>query len=343
MGELTLRPSSECQFDIAVLGEVMLRFDPGTHRIRNARQFTVTEGGGEYNVGRSLRKVFSWRSALVTAIGTNEIGWLLEDLLLQGGMNLDHVVWKATDDRGRWNRNAVYFAEQGFGIRTPKAVYDRASSAASTLSPGDIDWDHLFGDIGVRWFHTGGIFAGLSDSCRDICQEAMDAARRHGTAVSFDVNYRPKLWSDAGGADASRLQAEQFAASADVLFGVADIDAVAGGPSEGTPAPTVIANLLRTTHSASAHDLRARAWSHASGFIDSVSLMDIAVLDRIGSGDSFAAGVIATLADGHDLAHALDVGVAHAAVTMTTPGDTSSSDPEEINSLIYGSSKEIGR
>jgi len=343
MGELTLRPKSECQFDIAVLGEVMLRLDPGTHRIRNARQFTVTEGGGEYNVGRSLRKVFSWRSALITAIGTNDVGWLLEDLLLQGGMNLDHVVWKETDDRGRWNRNAVYFAEQGFGIRTPKAVYDRASSAASTLSPGDIDWDHLFGDIGVRWFHTGGIFAGLSDSCRDICQEAMDAARRHGTVVSFDVNYRPKLWSDAGGADASRLQAEQFAASADVLFGVADIDAAVGSPHERRTEPTVIANLIRTTHSASAHDLRARAWSQTTGFVDSVSITDIAVLDRIGSGDSFAAGVIATLADGHDLEHALNVGVAHAALTMTTPGDTSSSDLDEINALISGSSREIGR
>jgi len=343
MGELTLRPKSECQFDIAVLGEVMLRLDPGTHRIRNARQFTVTEGGGEYNVGRSLRKVFSWRSALITAIGTNDVGWLLEDLLLQGGMNLDHVVWKETDDRGRWNRNAVYFAEQGIGIRTPKAVYDRASSAASTLSPGDIDWDHLFGDIGVRWFHTGGIFAGLSDSCRDICQEAMDAARRHGTVVSFDVNYRPKLWSDAGGADASRLQAEQFAASADVLFGVADIDAAVGSPHERRTEPTAIANLIRTTHSASAHDLRARAWSQTTGFVDSVSITDIAVLDRIGSGDSFAAGVIATLADGHDLEHALNVGVAHAALTMTTPGDTSSSDLDEINALISGSSREIGR
>lgn len=341
MTQLTLRPASECTYDAVVLGEVMLRFDPGTHRIRTAREFTISEGGGEYNVGRALRRVFSQRSALVTAIGNNELGWLLEDFLLQSGLTLDHVVWKDTDDRGHHHRNPLYFAERGFGRRPPRAVFDRSHSATSALAPDDVDWDHIFGTLGVRWFHTGGIFAGLSDTTYRVAVTAMDAARRHGTVVSFDVNYRPKLWSASGGTDAALRQAEEFAARADVVFGVADLaEAVS---SQTSTRPRLIANLVRTTHSASRHDLAARAWADGVGYIDSPVQPNIDVLDRIGSGDAFAAGVIAELLNGSAVQHALNVGVAHAAIAMTTAGDTSSSDPEEIRQLLLGASAQIER
>ena len=343
MNDLNLRPADECRFDVVVLGEVMLRLDPGHNRIRTTRQFSVSEGGGEYNVGRSLRRVFAQRAALVTAIGNNEVGWLLEDLLLQGGMNLDHIVWKQTDNLGRAHRNALYFAEQGFGIRSPRAVYDRAASATCALSPDDVDWDDLFGRIGARWLHTGGIFAGLSDSTHATCIAAMDAARRHGTIISFDVNFRPKLWSDTGGAEAAQRQADDFATRADVLFGVADLDAEITARHDTRRHPSVVANLIRTTHTASLHDLRARAWSAESGFIDTTGYNKINVLDRIGSGDAFAAGVIAGLLNDHNLSDAIEAGLAHAALTMTTPGDTSSSDADEINNVITGSSGDIGR
>jgi 2-dehydro-3-deoxygluconokinase len=180
-GDLTLRPPDECRFDVVTLGEVMVRFDPGEHRVRTARTFQVSEGGGEYNVGRSLRRVFGHRVATVTALGDGEVGRLLEDLLLQGGTNLDHVVWKATDDVGRVNRTPLNFTERGFGVRAPRGVYDRAHSATASMTPDDIDWEHLFGGLGVRWFHTGGIFAGLSPSTFRTAQIAIAAARRHGT------------------------------------------------------------------------------------------------------------------------------------------------------------------
>ena len=150
---LTPRPASECRFDVVTLGEVMLRLDPGVHRVRTARTFEVSEGGGEYNVGRALRRVFGHRVATVTALGDSEVGRLLEDLLLQGGTNLDHVVWRRTDDVGREHRTPLNFTERGFGARAPRGTYDRAHSATATMSPDDVDWDHLFGDLGARWFH----------------------------------------------------------------------------------------------------------------------------------------------------------------------------------------------
>ena len=335
---VTPRPASECRFDIVALGEVMLRLDPGEGRVRTARSFRVSEGGGEYNVGRSLRRVFGHRAALVTAIGDNEVGRLLEDLLLQGGMNLDHVVWKVADDGGRTHRTPINFTERGFGVRAPHGVYDRANSATAALSPDDVDWEHLFGDLGVRWVHTGGIFAGLSPSTFRTAQVAIETARRHGTVVSYDVNYRPSLWSASGGPEAHRQLTTELVDNVDVLFGVdaGSFDDEVERFAATSSALSVVATTQRTVRSASVHDWTATAWSSGTGRLDGAVHPQLAVLDRVGSGDAFAAGVIHGLLAGRTLADSLDLGIAHGALVMTTPGDTSSADARDVEHLAFG-------
>lgn len=338
MNGIVPRPASECRFDIVTLGEVMLRFDPGEGRVRTARSFRVSEGGGEYNVGRSLGRVFGHRAALVTAIGDNEVGHLLEDLLLQGGTNLDHVVWKSADDVGREHRTPLNFTERGFGVRAPHGVYDRANSATAAMVPEDVDWEQLFGDLGVRWFHTGGIFAGLSPSTFETAKVAIAAARRHGTLVSYDVNYRPSLWRASGGGDAHRRLTSELVDGVDVLFGVdADSfdDEVAHFVSASS-ALSVVATTRRSVRSASTHDWSGTTWTHQSGRLDGPVYKELAVLDRVGSGDAFAAGIIDGLLTGHTVADALGFGLAHGALTMTTPGDTSSADAREVRYLAAG-------
>jgi 2-dehydro-3-deoxygluconokinase len=195
---------SQCAFDLLSLGEVMLRLDPGEGRIRTARQFTAWEGGGEYNVARGLRKCFGLRTAVCTALVDNEVGHLLEDFILQGGVAPDFIVWQPDDGIGKSARNGLNFTERGFGVRGARGVSDRGHSAASQLRPGDFNWDHLFGTLGVRWFHTGGIFAALSESTAALTLEAVQAAARHGTVVSYDLNYRPSLWKSIGGLERAR-------------------------------------------------------------------------------------------------------------------------------------------
>ena len=333
-----LRPPSECRFDVVTLGEVMVRFDPGEGRVRTARTFQVSEGGGEYNVGRSLRRVFGHRVATVTALGDNEVGHLLEDLLLQGGTNLDHVVRKTTDDVGRENRTPLNFTERGFGVRAPRGVYDRAHSASASMTPDDVDWEHLFGTLGVRWFHTGGIFAGLSPSTFRTAQVAIETARRHGTAVSYDVNYRPSLWRAAGGQEAHRRLTTDLVDQVDVLFGVdiASFDQEVEHFVDASSALAIVATTRRTVTSASLHDWTGTAWSAASGRLDGTVHRQLHVLDRVGSGDAFAAGVVHGVLTSRTLAESLNLGIAHGALVMTTPGDTSSVDVHDVDALALG-------
>ncbi len=161
---LELRPAAECRYDVVSLGEVMLRLDPGEGRIRTARTFQAWEGGGEYNVARGLRRCFGLRGAVVTAFADNEIGRLVEDFILQGGVDTHFIQWVPYDGIGRNVRNGLNFTERGFGVRGAVGISDRGNTAASQLKPGDVDWDHIFGELGVRWFHTGGIFAALSET-----------------------------------------------------------------------------------------------------------------------------------------------------------------------------------
>jgi 2-dehydro-3-deoxygluconokinase len=335
---LSLRPASECRFDVVTLGEVMVRLDPGEQRVRSARTFQVSEGGGEYNVGRSLRRVFGHRAATVTALGDSEVGRLLEDLLLQGGTNLDHVVWKSTDDVGREHRTPLNFTERGFGVRAPRGVYDRAHSATAAMAPDDVDWDHLFGELGARWFHTGGIFAGLSPSTYSTVRVAIDAARRHGTIVSYDANYRASLWRASGGPEAHRQLTTELVDRVDVLFGVdaTTFDDEVEHFSGTSSALSVVAAPRRTVRSASVHDWTGVAWSNETGRLDGTLHEQLQVLDRVGSGDAFATGVIHGALTETPLAESLELGIAHGALVMTTTGDTSSADAIEVRDLALG-------
>src|ERR1700734_945215 len=196
---LVIRKKEECKWDLVSLGEVMLRLDPGDVRVATARQFNVWEGGGEYNVARGLRRCFGLKTAIVTALADNPIGRLLEDLMLQGGVDQSHLVWAKYDGVGRTTRNGLNFTERGFGVRAALGCSDRGHTAVSQLKPGQIDWEEIFGKEGARWFHTGGIFCALSETAPLVAREAMEAAHRHGTIISYDLNYRDSLWKPIGG------------------------------------------------------------------------------------------------------------------------------------------------
>jgi len=218
-----IKPKSECRWDLLSLGEVMLRFDPGDKRIWTARSFDVYEGGGEYNVARGLKRCFGLETAIATALSDNPIGRLIQDLIYQGGVDQSLIRWVEFDGVGRAVRNGLNFTERGFGVRAPLGCYDRGHTAVSQLKPGDVDWNDVFGRLGSRWFHTGGIFCGLSESAPEVAWEAMKAARRYGTVVSYDLNYRDSLWRAAGGRRRAEEVNRRLAPLVDVILGRAAI------------------------------------------------------------------------------------------------------------------------
>ena len=183
MSILNIKEKSKCKYDIVSLGEVMLRFDPGDKRIHTTRSFDVWEGGGEYNVARGLKRCFKKEAAVVTAIVENPVGRLLEDLIFQGGVSSEYIKWMAFDGVGRKMRVGLNFTERGFGLRAALGCSDRAHSAASQLKKGDIDWERIFAKDGVRWFHTGGIYAALSETIPEVIIEACKTAKKHGTII----------------------------------------------------------------------------------------------------------------------------------------------------------------
>ncbi len=366
MAILDIRPASACRYDEVSLGEIMLRFDPGEGRIRTARGFRVWEGGGEYNVARGLRRCFNQRTAVVTAFADNEIGRLLEDLILQGGVDTSFTRWAPYDGIGRTVRNGLNFTERGFGIRGALGCSDRGHTAASQLKKGDIDWESLFGDLGVRWFHTGGIFAALSESTPAVIEEAMTAARAHGTIVSYDLNYRPSLWKGIGGQDKAREVNRRLAGLVDVMIGnEEDFTACLGLEVDGMdpalsrleaesfkrmmacavkayPNFKVIATTLRTVRTASVNDWGAICWAGGQ-FHEAVLREDLEILDRVGGGDSFASGLIHGFLQTGDPAKAVEYGAAHGALAMTTPGDTSMATLKEVEKLMGGGGARVER
>lgn len=361
------RPRDECTYDLVALGEVMLRLDPGESRVRTARQFRVWEGGGEYNVARGLRRCFGLRTAIVTALCDNDVGRLIEDLMLQGGVDLSFVRWLPFDGVGRAARNGLNFTERGFGVRGALGVSDRGHSAASMLAPGDIDWDELFGRLGVRCLHTGGIFTALSPSTAALAEDAMRAAHRYGTHVSYDLNYRPSLWKAAGGVAAAQEVNQRLAPLVDIMLGnEEDFTACLGFDVPGaTPdldaldpesframivevaasydTISVLATTLRTVHSASVNDWGAVAWSADDGFVEATPRRTLEIFDRVGGGDSFASGLLYGLLELGDLQAAVEYGAAHGALAMTTPGDTSTARLEEVRRLVERPSARVQR
>ncbi len=367
MSELTIRPAQECAFDEVSLGEVMLRLDPGEGRIRTARSFRVWEGGGEYNVARGLRRAFGRRTAIVTGLVRNEVGLLLEDLMLQGGVDQRFVVWRADDGVGRTVRNGLNFTERGFGVRGALGVSDRGRTATGSLQSGEVDWDHVFGEIGVRWLHTGGIFAALSDTTPEVALEAVRAAKRHGVVVSYDLNYRPSLWKSIGGQARAQEVNRALAPYIDVMIGneedfsaalgfqiagvdenlseleVAGFRAMIEQVAAAFPTIGVVATTLRTVRTATVNDWGAIAWSRESGFVEATHRPGLEILDRVGGGDSFASGLIHGLLEGMPLGQAVECGAAHGALAMTTPGDTSMASAAEVQSLARGGSARVQR
>jgi 2-dehydro-3-deoxygluconokinase len=354
-----IKPAHEAAWDLVALGEVMLRLDPGDRRIHSARHLSAWEGGGEYNVARGLRRCFGLRTTIVTALADNPIGRLIEDLMLQGGVDLSHVRWVPYDGVGRSVRNGINFTERGFGLRAPLGCSDRGMTAVSQLRTGDVDWPAIFRDERARWFHSGGIFAGLSAASPAVAAEAMVCARQHGVIVSYDLNYRPSLWKTLGGAEAAQAANRELARHADVLFGNEEDYSVAlGYPAtnlQGKSADSGVAaygRLLRTVAAdypnvrlaavtlrvattASRNEWGAVAW--AGGRLHRARpYHDLEVFDRVGSGDSFASGLIYGLLSGTDVREALDIGAAHGALAMTTPGDTSMATRAEVTRLAAG-------
>ena len=363
---LPIKPADTCTFDEVSLGEVMLRLDPGEGRIRTARSFKVWEGGGEYNVARGLKKAFGLRTGLVSAFVDNEVGHLVEDFIHQGGVNTDFLLWRDDDGIGRSVRNGLNFTERGFGIRGAVGVPDRGNTAASQIKPGDIDWNRLFGELGVRWFHTGGIYAALSATTADVVIEAVQAAKKHGTIVSYDLNYRPSLWNSIGGQAKAREVNREIARHVDVMIGnEEDFTACLGFEVEGVDASIsqvesaafkamieravsefpnfkVAATTLRRVITATKNDWSAVLW-HDGSFYDSRMYPELEILDRVGGGDSFASGLIFGFLEFNDPQQAVDYGAAHGALASTTPGDTSMATRKEVEKQIAGGGARVVR
>ena len=194
----------------------MLRLDPGEGRIRTARNFRAWEGGGEYNVVRGLRRCFGMKTAVITAFADNEVGKLMEDFILQGGVDTSLINWKKTDGIGRICRNGINFTERGFGIRGAVGCSDRANTAIAQATAEDFDFDYIFGELGVRWLHTGGIYAALSEQSCETVLAAIKAAKKYGTIVSYDLNYRPSMWSAIGGQEKAQKVNKEIAKYVDV-------------------------------------------------------------------------------------------------------------------------------
>ncbi|HUC84966.1 MAG TPA: sugar kinase [Candidatus Acidoferrales bacterium] len=366
MNPIQIKPAEACRYDLLSLGEIMLRLDPGEGRIRAAREFKVWEGGGEYNVARGLRRCFGLRTAVATAFADNEIGRLLEDFVLQGGVATEFIKWMPFDGVGRVTRNGLNFTERGFGLRGAVGVSDRGLSAASQLKAGDFDWELIFGQLGVRWLHTGGIFAALSDTTPELTLEAVRAAKLHGTVVSYDLNYRPSLWKSIGGRERAREVNREIAQFVDVMIGnEEDFTAGLGFEVEGAdeqlsqidvaafkkmiaqalqafPNFKLTATTLRTVRSATRNDWGAICWADGR-FYEAPLRENLEILDRVGGGDSFASGLIYGLMMFGDPQKAVNYGAAHGALAMTTPGDTSMASLKEVEALVQGGGARVQR
>ena len=364
--KLELRKKEDCTFDMISLGEIMLRLDPGDSRIRTARSFRVWEGGGEYNVARGLRKCFGLKTAAVTALADNEVGRLVEDFVLQGGVDTSLVKWVKYDGIGRTVRNGLNFTERGYGIRGALGVSDRGNTAASQLKEGDVDWEYIFGTLGVRWLHTGGIFAALSDTTAKVVIEAVKTAKKYGTIVSYDLNYRPSLWNDIGGKAKAQEVNREIAKYIDVMIGnEEDFTACLGLEVEGNdenlrelnidgykkmmakaaelyPNFKVAASTLRTVKTATVNDWSAICWADGRVY-NGLDLKGLEIYDRVGGGDSFASGLIYGLMETGDPQAAVNYGVAHGALAMTTPGDTSMATKAEVERIIGGAGARVQR
>lgn len=362
---LAIKPKQQCRWDCVALGEVMLRFDPGDRRIATTRSFEVCEGGGEYNVARGLKRCFGLDAAVVTAFADDPVGRLLQDLIYQGGVDQSLIRWVEHDGVGYAARNGLNFTERGVGVRAALGSYDRGHTAVSQLTPGVIDWDEIFGKHGARWFHTGGIFCALSSTTPDVALEAMQAAKRHGTIVSYDLNYRASLWKSHGGKKAAQDVNRRIAPHVDVMLGnEEDFSAALGFEVPGMDEHhsafevagfkqmietvlkqypfRVVATTLRKARTATQNDWSAVCYDDGK-FFQARNRENLEIFDRVGGGDSFASGLIYGFLCGNDAQWSVECGAAHGALAMTTPGDTSMATLSEVLQVMKGVGARIAR
>ncbi len=364
--DLKLRDKKECKFDAVSLGEVMLRLDPGEGRIRTARNFRAWEGGGEYNVIRGLHKCFKMDTAVITAFAENEVGYLMEDFIEQGGVNTSLIKWMKTDGIGRVCRNGLNFTERGYGIRGAVGCSDRANTAISKATPEDFDFEYIFGKLGVRWLHTGGIYAALSEQSCETVLAAVKTAKKYGTIISYDLNYRPSMWSAIGGLEKAQEVNKEIAKYVDVMIGnEEDFTACLGLEIEGNdkdlkelnldgykkmiaeaakayPNFKVIATTLREVKTATVNDWSAICWADGEVY-KAKDYKGLEIMDRVGGGDSFASGLIYGLMTGCDPETAVNYGAAHGALAMTTPGDTTMANKKEVEGIMGGAGARVQR
>jgi 2-dehydro-3-deoxygluconokinase len=363
---LNIRKPEECKWDCVSLGEVMLRLDPGFGRVRTTRTFQVSEGGGEYNVARAMRKCWGRRASVVTALPINDVGWLVEDLIMQGGVDTSHIIWREFDGIGRNTRVGLNFTEKGYGPRAALGCNDRGYSAASQIKPGEVDWERLFGEEGVRWFHTGGIFAALAPNTSEVVIEAVKVAKKYGTIVSYDLNYRGQLWKSQGGQEGARKINREIAKHVDVMLGnEEDFTACLGFEVEGMdehiskidpanfkkmietavkayPNFKVAATTLRNAKTASVNDWGAIIYA-GGAFYEAPMRQNLEIYDRVGGGDGFASGLAYGFMEGKGPQAAVEYGAAHGALAMTTPGDTSMVNVKEVEAIMKGKGARVIR
>src|ERR1700754_1203836 len=363
---LNIKSKESCRWDIVSLGEVMIRLDPGEGRVHTTRNFQVWEGGGEYNVARGLKRCFGMDATVVTALADNAVGRLVQDLIYQGGVDQSHLKWVKYDSVGRSVRNGLNFTERGFGVRAAAGCSDRGHTAVSQLKPGEIDWDEIFANEGARWFHTGGIFCALSETTPAVAREAMEVARKHGTLISYDLNYRDSLWKSIGGQTKAVAVNRELAPLVDVMIGnEEDFTAALGFEVEGLDEHhskldvrnfqrmieravnefsnfKIVATTLRHAKTATVNDWGAVC--HAGGeLFQALVRENLEIFDRVGGGDSFASGLIYGLLAGKGLQWAVECGAAHGALAMTTPGDPTMATLAEVERVMKGGTARVDR
>lgn len=363
---MDIKTKSDCRWDLVSLGEVMLRLDPGDGRVSTTRTFQAWEGGGEYNVARGLKRCFGMETAIVAALADNPVGRLVQDLIYQGGVDQSHLKWVKYDGVGRTVRNGLNFTERGFGVRAALGCSDRGHTAISQLRPGEIDWEQIFGREGARWFHTGGIFAALSETTPLVAKEAMEAAKRHGTIVSYDLNYRESLWKSIGGQERARAVNRELAPFVDVMLGneedftaalgftvdemdehlskldVANFRRMIEEAVKTFPNFAVVATTLRHAKTASNNDWGAVCYQEGQLY-QATTRENLEIYDRVGGGDSFASGLIYGLLAGKGPQWAVECGAAHGALAMTTPGDTTMVTLAEVERVMKGGGARVAR
>jgi 2-dehydro-3-deoxygluconokinase len=360
MSVLNIR-KDPCELDFLSVGALIHRLDPGVIPFRKARSVEIHISGGEYNVAANLADCFGLKTGIATAMVNYPIGELVQARVRETGVTPFYKFFEHDGVRGP--NIATVYSDRGAGVRPPVVFYNRANEAGALLKPGDFDWSRLFAR-GVRWFHSGGIFASLSETTAPLIMEGMQAARAAGAITSFDLNYRAKLWASVGGAERGQQVIKKIAGQLDALFGnEEDLQKGLGitGPEvtskskldpdtffaliervvEQHPNIKLVATTLREVHSTNRHDWAAVVWLDGQRYVSPTCQLD--VIDRIGGGDGFAAGLVYGLLAGRSPEEALRLGWAHGALLTTFPGDVTMARLEEVEALAKGGSARVQR